>query len=568
MFFCIFEKRQNALQDRYQNEMNSKRGIALFTILHLLWKVCLSDGDVRSTLRRKNESLYRVEQLLLKTANARTNSYSRLSIGKVKPHAKHGRTSDPVPPPAKLSKRKEFAITDSVPMTSTSIIFSELHPFMEQMLDWSEKELKVFIYPIPKGIFIPSKNDWIPDHFHIEFLIPNYIRKAGLTTDNPKEADYFLIEHRFSAGYFNVKKTTPPYRNNPLDRNFQGNLDSIIYTHHMKPIMENVERLPYLKKNNGTDHLFIVACDFGPYEYLPSGLRQTFDKLKHASIIMNFNLANSSWKKSRYDHDSSLDLVVPQFHHWEPHLSLQPPNTSRCIDTIFTGTTHNNGPFSNGLRYKLEHLESDDEYSFESASLNTDSHFPSQSVFTLCPAGWAPWSLRLYDAISHLSIPVILINGAVEPFEKFLNWKLFTVKFNTDGLLGIVRNGTKLLSEGYSPNRSELLSNLHERSEQHRRWIKANKNMDNKQNYRQVSANSTSYLTQKWNFVREASEWLHWKETDKKGVSYKKNIWRLLVLDLWCRAKVRYFKDGKSIDKNIIQFCDRPDSTIAHESYW
>ncbi len=517
-------------------------------------------------------------------AGNRSNYYKQ-SVAKAKPDPKRPFVSNPIvkqatatipktnkpppvsPPNVKPNKRKEFALTDAIPMRSTSVIFSELQPFMDQMLDLSEKQLKVYIYSTPGGIFNPSKDYWIPDHFHIEFLIPQYIRKAGLATNNPEEADYFLIEHNFSACYFYIKKTMPPFRNNPLDPSFQGHLDFIINNQHLKPIMENVERLPYLKKNGGADHLFIVAYDFGPYEHMPSGLRQNFDKLRHATMIMNFNVADSTWKKSRYNRDPSLDLVVPQLHKWKPYLALQPQNSSRCIDTIFTGAYHNNGPFSKGLRYKLEHQESDDEVYFESTSPSADSHFPSQSVFTLCPAGWAPWSLRLYDAISHLSIPVILANGAVEPFEKFLNWKLFTVKFNTDGITGVVRNETKASSNAFfAPSRSELLSSLHEKAEQHRRWMKAQTSAGNK-NYRRVNANS-SYLSEKWNFVREASEWLHWHEKDKRKVPFKKNIWRLLVLDLWCRVQVRYLKGGKSVENDMAKFCDRPDSVIARESYW
>lgn len=51
----------------------------------------------------------------------------------------------------------------------------------------------------------------------------------------------------------------------------------------------------------------------------------------------------------------------------------------------------------------------------------------TSGYFALCPTGYQPWSVRLYDAIMHDVVPVILANGIIEPFEKFLSWESFTV---------------------------------------------------------------------------------------------------------------------------------------------
>jgi hypothetical protein len=57
------------------------------------------------------------------------------------------------------------------------------------------------------------------------------------------------------------------------------------------------------------------------------------------------------------------------------------------------------------------------------------------AVWSLCPAGWACWSLRLYDILSVArSIPVNMADPMVMPFERFLHWPNFTARVRTEGL--------------------------------------------------------------------------------------------------------------------------------------
>lgn len=52
---------------------------------------------------------------------------------------------------------------------------------------------------------------------------------------------------------------------------------------------------------------------------------------------------------------------------------------------------------------------------------------PERSVFTLCPAGWARWTFRLFEAILGGSIPVILSDYYVKPFSERVPWDLFSI---------------------------------------------------------------------------------------------------------------------------------------------
>ncbi len=63
--------------------------------------------------------------------------------------------------------------------------------------------------------------------------------------------------------------------------------------------------------------------------------------------------------------------------------------------------------------------------------------FTQNSVFTLCPAGWARWSFRLYEAIADGSIPVILSDYYELPFDGFVRWSDFSLRLPEAGLRDI-----------------------------------------------------------------------------------------------------------------------------------
>ncbi|CAF4278367.1 unnamed protein product [Rotaria magnacalcarata] len=75
-----------------------------------------------------------------------------------------------------------------------------------------------------------------------------------------------------------------------------------------------------------------------------------------------------------------------------------------------------------------------------------DGHVPMQeylesimsSVFFLCPEGYSPWSPRIYEAINLGSIPLILADGIVLPFERFIPWRSFSLKLNVSNVYNIL----------------------------------------------------------------------------------------------------------------------------------
>ena len=50
------------------------------------------------------------------------------------------------------------------------------------------------------------------------------------------------------------------------------------------------------------------------------------------------------------------------------------------------------------------------------------------SIFCLAPAGFAPWTKRLYEVAQHGCIPVIISDVLVMPFEDQLDWSTFSIR--------------------------------------------------------------------------------------------------------------------------------------------
>lgn len=50
------------------------------------------------------------------------------------------------------------------------------------------------------------------------------------------------------------------------------------------------------------------------------------------------------------------------------------------------------------------------------------------SIFCLCPRGFAPWSRRFFDSVALGCIPVVIADNIELPFEEFIDYRKFTVK--------------------------------------------------------------------------------------------------------------------------------------------
>jgi len=135
------------------------------------------------------------------------------------------------------------------------------------------------------------------------------------------------------------------------------------------------------------------------------------------------------------------DIAVPMYHtfHSDPRLArarwlerlASAAQGGFASNIFFHGQIVAGKQCSPGIRPWLERYMD----SCPAPRCTSDRSAMNASVFALCPAGWACWSTRLYHAIASLTIPVVLANGAVQPFDSMLDWSTFTLQPDTDTVL-------------------------------------------------------------------------------------------------------------------------------------
>jgi len=162
-------------------------------------------------------------------------------------------------------------------------------------------------------------------------------------------------------------------------------------------------------------------------------------------------------------------------------------------------------------------------------SLNRKDINTKDSYFSYALTGNAPWSARIWDAISSLSIPIIFVDSIVEPFEKWFNYKGFTIKARTSDLFW---SDIELYHKQWFLTKVKYYCEEYE--------IQLNRSLE------------LSFIYRKQLAMEQIREWFQW------DTSKPKNVFRLILFELWCRSKL-----GKS-DK----YCAQPSSRIANIYYY
>eukprot|EP01041_Mallomonas_annulata_P000809 gene809-1581_t len=323
-----------------------------------------------------------------------------------------------------------FFVYQIATATLNSLILPDAVPYdgdeaLLKAISIAEKELKIFTYSYPESLKSLPHYECMPSSLDMkaEYFIPEYLKKSVVNTNDPNDADLFLINHNFSCLLnYRWQQEIKKYKSRRIfGRDYVGK-------QYMQPMLRHIQtQYPYFNRSGGSDHLFILAIDAGPYcqHDLPHNLKRFFVNIVNVTFLLNYGFSGPAPKQCTKHHilrQPNKDIVIPQFNYWSPPSKL-PLLTNRIIDSFFKG-----GPncafHCKKIRTKLLNIGSIPQLGFIYVS---QSPLPlKDSYFALCPAGYAPWSIRLYDAIFSHSIPVILANEIIEPFERFLNWKAFT----------------------------------------------------------------------------------------------------------------------------------------------
>lgn len=288
-----------------------------------------------------------------------------------------------------------------------------------------------------------SKHPWINLEDRLWRLLPHEV-----WTDDPERATFFVVPHAFlghrCAG---VQSLEQRY----LWRGLSPFLEYLYYAQ------------PFFNRSHGRDHVTTwilengVQCD--------CSLRSNLANESLAVDILKSVAKVGYWghhDAAMFGWQPGFDIAMPQFGAVNP-LAGQPPRWEEVVSTPklsfgFSGSywgsrvscpasVKGSPPGSLGAAHSCECSPDTRTWlkSYLLSNCNSSSTPTTRCsglsarmgtfLYALCPAAWACWSSRLYHAIDRLVVPVIMANGAIQPFETLLDWQSFAVRIDTRQLI-------------------------------------------------------------------------------------------------------------------------------------
>jgi len=390
-------------------------------------------------------------------------------------------------------------------------------------------QLRVYVYEPPLSISSKGETDaCLHDphrkHFWPEQTLPAYFANSTLRTRDPDSADIFLLPHNL-VGLAVCHK----------------DLDAV--KRYFVPLLKWVHEQPSYARNNGRDHAIVYTYDNGAF--CDQGLITQPVQALLSSFIM---IGNYGVQGMPNCFNVDKDIVIPQWHDFSPVPSVDfDVLETRPIETYFKGQIVPGRKCSVHAREYLQNVSTvvndTQRYSFQTGSME-------QAYFGLAPAvrdeihpilifylpqGHACWSLRFYDAIFAGSIPIIVADNVVEPFERFLRWREFAVKIQTAEI---------------PPPRNTDQPWFFDTISQH---VRAFHLLVSDADPATPADLQRDYIVRKRKAGHQVQPWFTW---DKSTLH---SAFGLLILELWCRTD----KGARSSE-----YCKLDSSTMSNQSFW
>lgn len=291
-----------------------------------------------------------------------------------------------------------------------------MHQFLPEItIGIPHQTLRVYIYGLPNrfNIDLVHENPSCQSSmFASEIRIHEFLMHSGVRTMDAAEADFFFIPV-YSSCALTMKRVGGKWIN---PHTFQRQI--------VQTALQYLNSSHQLLERHQGKLLVVLSHDFGACLWHRS--KDRFPLLKGVIAISPLGDPSSNC----FDRN---DVVVPPFTdtNW---LSSSLMEKSRLA--FFRGTVEWNWmgkpdrSYSRGVRQKLfECYRNSSEIIVYDTPIDDAiyRHEMAQSVFCLCPPGYANWSPRLVHAIVSGCIPV-LIGSNILPFPSIINWTECTVQ--------------------------------------------------------------------------------------------------------------------------------------------
>lgn len=194
----------------------------------------------------------------------------------------------------------------------------------------------------------------------------------------------------------------------------------------------------------------------------------------------------------------------------------------------------------------------------------------SQGYFTYCPCGMTCWSQRLFDALAHYTIPILANDGAVMPFERFMDWTKFTIKMSeTTWMEPSNRNQfRRLLRYHVDIFRKELMNCFTSSTSKDNSQVEDSNWFSRKQlDHPGCQSLLKTLIWKKRKHYHRLTRWFDFPDQSLKSSPNDIHAFRLLTLEMWCRICKQNEILWNKQSKNMQQACRRPSDSTARFEY-
>jgi len=279
---------------------------------------------------------------------------------------------------------------------------------MDPMHSCYGTKLRIYVYSLPdmtRGVLHCQAGQW-----GLEALVPHWIQQGSCRTENPQEADFFLVP-------WHTWCDRMVYRLNQS----KGDISNL----YINLMRRKGELLPHWSQNGGKDHIFTFSdqgMNFFPEwrDYIPHSIFLVTEAMTPECGPSCFN----PWK----------DVVLPGHTDYFRYRRMRPYNLP-TDQRILLFNFHGRHPSLNVL-YKNNIVRGKIMEIFHgkpdvSVGGFVDDYFERMgaSHFCLVPRGTSSWTNHLYESFFAGCIPVILSDDFEVPFQDILDWPAFSIKW-------------------------------------------------------------------------------------------------------------------------------------------
>eukprot|EP00928_Gymnodinium_smaydae_P050319 TRINITY_DN3388_c0_g1_i1.p1 TRINITY_DN3388_c0_g1~~TRINITY_DN3388_c0_g1_i1.p1 ORF type:complete len:569 (-),score=112.01 TRINITY_DN3388_c0_g1_i1:582-2288(-) len=293
--------------------------------------------------------------------------------------------------------------------------------------------LKIYIYDT--GVYSAGSVFCSAGQWGVEVMFHRFFAASDCRTDNPDEADLFLVPD-YRACHYHL---APTYQHKGLTRLPGDDFHSQVIRNHAHKYRRwedadvlfkgLVDGLEYFPRKRGLDHVFIFS-DQGFIVNFTHTFPSWRDSIPH-SIFMSTEAFTPGCGPSCFS--PWKDLAIPGHIDWDRLLEIRKynrPTSERDILFNFHGRLPANHEYyeTNRVRGEILRLA---ELPNVSVGGFVEEYFEimGSSHFCLVPEGTSSWTNHLYTSFFAGCIPLILSDNFVLPFQDIIDWPSVSVRW-------------------------------------------------------------------------------------------------------------------------------------------